>query len=287
MTKHVLTLEANKTGRDFVIGDLHGALSPLLNLLDRVKFDPQVDRLISVGDLVDRGPNNVECLKLLLEPWFFAVRGNHEQLFTLADSNPLMYDIWKRNGGGWAISKEDHAFFREKCSELPSVINVRLRDDTYAHIIHAELPPGVTVRTADLLDEDFVRDTLLNEFDHYGFEMLYWCRVRFRHLSAGASNLQPFDKVRRVVKYDVDTNVYTHNPELTCVISGHTIVQHPITVLGQTNIDTGAFMSLRDGRSWTALTVVELNSWSFYQATETEFRTVQPLVVNMENLNNE
>ena len=39
----------------FVVGDLHGCYTLLMNELDKVSFDPARDLLISVGDLVDRG----------------------------------------------------------------------------------------------------------------------------------------------------------------------------------------------------------------------------------------
>ncbi len=64
----------------WVVGDLHGCYTLLINELDKIKFDPASDLLISVGDMVDRGAENVECLDLINQPWFRAVRGNHEQM---------------------------------------------------------------------------------------------------------------------------------------------------------------------------------------------------------------
>lgn len=78
----VIRHEANQTGRDFVVGDLHGCRSMLDDLLAKVSFDGTRDRLFSVGDLVDRGPDSQGCLALLLEPWFFAVLGNHEAMLS-------------------------------------------------------------------------------------------------------------------------------------------------------------------------------------------------------------
>ncbi|MGV6380979.1 metallophosphoesterase, partial [Escherichia coli] len=57
----------------FVVGDLHGCYTLLMNELGKVSFDPACDLLISVGDLVDRGAENVECLELITMPWFRAV----------------------------------------------------------------------------------------------------------------------------------------------------------------------------------------------------------------------
>ncbi|GIK74438.1 MAG: serine/threonine protein phosphatase [Chloroflexota bacterium] len=74
-------LAENRTGRDIVIGDLHGHADRLLRLMDRERFDPARDRIIACGDLADRGPASRRCLNLLSEPWFFSVRGNHDQHF--------------------------------------------------------------------------------------------------------------------------------------------------------------------------------------------------------------
>jgi len=107
---YVKTMPANLSGRDFVVGDLHGCLSDLLLLLDKVQFEKTKDRLLSVDDLVDRGPDSWGCLSLLEEPWFYAVKGNHEDL--LLDYVKKSGEISKyfpsdfvNNGGGWFFDK--------------------------------------------------------------------------------------------------------------------------------------------------------------------------------------
>lgn len=71
---------ANIRGRDLAVGDIHGHFQRLQQCLDAVGFDPAVDRLFSVGDLVDRGPHSEAALDWLAQPWFHAVQGNHEAL---------------------------------------------------------------------------------------------------------------------------------------------------------------------------------------------------------------
>jgi serine/threonine protein phosphatase 1 len=84
ITPRVQHYSANTVGRDFVIGDLHGCRSLLDFALDNVSFDTRIDRLFSVGDLVDRGPSNEACLALLDEPWFYPVMGNHDAMLLAA-----------------------------------------------------------------------------------------------------------------------------------------------------------------------------------------------------------
>jgi serine/threonine protein phosphatase 1 len=73
-----LRIPANTVGRDFVVGDLHGHRSLLEQALDGMAFDRRRDRVLSVGDLIDRGPESLATLSLIEEPWFHAVLGNHE-----------------------------------------------------------------------------------------------------------------------------------------------------------------------------------------------------------------
>lgn len=109
----VLKLPKNTKGRDFVVGDIHGAFDLLDKALEEVGFDPAKDRLISVGDLIDRGKNSRRCLDYLEQPWFYALRGNHEDIFMDMCYKDGRLNIAKanfnarRNGAGW-LKKRKH-----------------------------------------------------------------------------------------------------------------------------------------------------------------------------------
>ncbi|WP_350339245.1 metallophosphoesterase [Zhongshania sp. BJYM1] len=62
--------EPNLNGKDFFVGDLHGYYKDLIVKLDHIGFDRCCDRLFCVGDLGDRGPQSLECLRLIHDPWF-------------------------------------------------------------------------------------------------------------------------------------------------------------------------------------------------------------------------
>jgi serine/threonine protein phosphatase 1 len=65
--------------RTIVIGDIHGCFDELVELLDEVDLHPD-DLLVSVGDLVDRGPAPGEVVRLFRErPNSVVVMGNHER----------------------------------------------------------------------------------------------------------------------------------------------------------------------------------------------------------------
>lgn len=67
--------EKNTQGKDYCVGDIHGCFSKLQEQLHVIGFNEKVDRLFSVGDLVDRGPESEEFWDWLRKPWFHAVRG--------------------------------------------------------------------------------------------------------------------------------------------------------------------------------------------------------------------
>lgn len=155
-------LPANTNGRDFVVGDLHGCRTALAGALSLLDFDVSHDRLFSVGDLVDRGPESSDCLALLREPWFHAVRGNHEELM-LAHAGPDHtggsiedMELHLRNGGQWLAnlvpwSKNLRSLFA-KAAALPHVLVVGDGPDRF-HVLHAQLPlsaAGTTLTDTDV-----------------------------------------------------------------------------------------------------------------------------------------
>jgi len=80
--RHRTLFESEIQGKDvLIIGDVHGCLDEMLSLLEIAKQRTNKNLVtILVGDMVNKGPKNIEMLDYLMEnESFYCVRGNHDQ----------------------------------------------------------------------------------------------------------------------------------------------------------------------------------------------------------------
>jgi serine/threonine protein phosphatase 1 len=160
--KRCVRLARNLRGRDLVVGDLHGHRSLLERELDRLRFDPTRDRVLSVGDLIDRGPESIATLSLIVEPWFHAVLGNHELMLL----NYLGYyssrihsrKTFPTGGGEWineAMGKHRKLVARlaDRVAALPLSIHVEAA--VPFNVMHGDLQP-IGAKLSDLFRDETV-----------------------------------------------------------------------------------------------------------------------------------
>lgn len=153
-------LKKNTQGKDYVVGDLHGCYNQLMKQLQEINFDFDKDRLIAVGDLIDRGEDSLKCLELVFEPWFYSVRGNHCELMfdAILSGCKGSLNCWLSNGGDWIVDTTDDeltdirntilAIYESNL--LPLAIEVDT-DEGLVGIIHGK-PPALWCQT-------MIRDT--------------------------------------------------------------------------------------------------------------------------------
>lgn len=202
--------DRNVQGRDFVVGDIHGMFRALDYKLSEVHFDEQYDRLFSVGDLIDRGPDSAEFEAWLSKPWFHAVRGNHEQM--LIDSMKEGFEsniagIYYANGGDWffGLPEVEQQCYAIQLDELPYAIEIDTPQGKVG-LVHAEVP----------LNDWELFKSLYDDNEDYFNSVLIWSRNRISS------------------KYTEPVN------GIDVVFCGHTPVKE-ITYLGNVvYLDTGA-----------------------------------------------
>ena len=242
-------LPANKNGRDFVVGDLHGCLDLLEEQLERQQFDTQRDRLFSVGDLIDRGPDSLGCLRLLRQSWFHAVVGNHEGMllnyFSLRNSYPHKSTVLLLNGGDWVtrLESNEQEELREdllpRVLSLPYVITVEDELETF-HVAHAEL----------LLNDDCLSESRLSRM----VNELTWSRrlVYQVDLDASSERHTPFGALSISHK--------PWEPRMALRFVGHTPLSVLVMHRSHLFIDGGAFLR-KDGTCLHVIEVANAHAW--------------------------
>jgi serine/threonine protein phosphatase 1 len=90
--------------RTFVIGDIHGCAATLRSLVDESLRPSSEDRIILLGDLIDRGPDSKGVLDFIFQlrqrgMRVDSVRGNHEQMCLQSADDHDELDMWCANGG--------------------------------------------------------------------------------------------------------------------------------------------------------------------------------------------
>lgn len=210
----------------YVVGDIHGCYSLLMDALANVNFNFEQDLLISVGDIVDKGPQSYQCLELIEKKWFTMVRGNHEELCIQGNYNSFFRKIHKKYGGEWFYALENTARNQivAKLKKLPIMLELHTRRKKIG-IVHGDiqlddwnaLKARVEAKNSD------VTNTFLTYAD------VLWGRSRIKN-SKDYGTIQNIDEV----------------------YLGHTVVETMVKRNNCFYIDTGAYQSNR-------LTLVKLD----------------------------
>lgn len=209
----------NWHGRDFFVGDLHGCYVELIQKMDEVNFDKAVDRIFSVGDLVDRGMDSELSLLWVKKPFFHAVQGNHENMSIRYPLGNMDTDNYFRNGGGWmiALEKDEQLLFSEAFSALPMMIEVETKYGLVG-VVHAEVAG--------------------DDWD--------WCKGNIHDKGVRQQVMWSRDKITFAEQDRIKNIDY--------VVVGHTPLQKPARLGNVFYIDTGCVF----GRELTFITIDEL-----------------------------
>jgi serine/threonine protein phosphatase 1 len=198
----------NETGRDFVVGDLHGMFAILKKLMKTVNFDPAKDRLFSLGDLIDRGMTPEDAKQWWGKPWFQAIMGNHEDMLINRKKHA---SVWFANGGGWwfKIPEGKQPEYDECVKQLPTVLEIETNDGKVG-LVHADI-----------------------EGDHWG---KFVASVESDHPEVRRVALWSRSRIHKFQRMGVESTV----AEIDHVYIGHTVVDDVVDVGNVHFIDTGA-----------------------------------------------
>jgi predicted phosphodiesterase len=128
-------------GRTIVVGDIHGCYDELMALLEKANFS-ESDRVVSVGDLIAKGPKNREVLQVFMtDSRFSTVIGNHDLQL-------------RRRWSGEDVDlkpaqKETHKELKGERDAYTSFLNrLPFMIDLGTHlVVHAGLRPGVELHS--------------------------------------------------------------------------------------------------------------------------------------------
>src|SRR5262245_15404201 len=140
----------------YVIGDIHGRPQLLDRLIGNVPWDVHSDKIVFLGDLIDRGPDAPGVVDRVMElmesnPNVIVLRGNHEQmLLDCLDYGDLQWLI-PENGGlatltGYGIDLDSLNYVSHILIPANPVEFMRglpyYHEDELAIYVHAGLIPG-------------------------------------------------------------------------------------------------------------------------------------------------
>ena len=218
-------------GKLYAVGDIHGCYNLLMSRLNVIGFDFKNDLLVAVGDLVDRGIQNQECIALLDQPWFASVKGNHEDLVIMGAINKSYYNCHIQNGGEWfyGLDYQAQQEIIKKLKTLPIALEVNHNGKKYG-FVHGHIEQNDWQEfKSDLSNFDQAKHII--EHKRFPTELAMWGRDRF----------------------DTDNLYYTHVSGVDAVIMGHTVTTKPFKRDNCYYIDTGAV-------HWGTMTILDLAS---------------------------
>lgn len=204
-------LSNNRNGKLWAVGDLHGCYTAFMNLLKKIGFDFENDLVVAVGDLVDRGSENIECIELIFNDWFKAIQGNHEDLCIYGLINQSHKDCHIANGGQWFydLNRSTQLKIIEALVELPIALEVEHKNKKYG-FVHGHIEQNDWNEFKSILSD--------HKMKNHASQRALWGRERLGDLSGK----------------------YTHVEGIEAVVMGHSVVNVPYKQHNCYYIDVGS-----------------------------------------------
>lgn len=227
-------------GRSIAIGDIHGGLKALIELLEKIKVRPE-DELIFLGDYVDGWSDSANVVSYLIElaqqNTCIFLRGNHDDLVYQWLKTGELNEKWLEHGGQSSIDA-----YRNFSSEEKEK-HIKFFEEMFNYYIDKENRLFVHAGFTNLHGPD-------REYHDTGF---YWDRTLWEMALSLDENIQPrdFNYPKRLQIFDE-------------IFIGHTPVtrineNQPVKRASIWNVDTGAAFKGK-------LSAIDVNSKEIWQS---------------------
>lgn len=163
-----------KNGRLLAVGDIHGCYAKLVDLMEKVAPAAE-DRLVFLGDYIDRGSESRQVIEYLLDlkkrlPRTVCLRGNHEQMLLEALTGEIeAVGLFLFNGGTATVTSYGGDLDRLPAEHLDFLRALPLYHEEDEFIfVHAGLRPGVALEEQDPQDLLWIRREFLDSDYDWG-----------------------------------------------------------------------------------------------------------------------
>ena len=222
--------------RIMAIGDVHGQYEKLKTLMRRIKFDPAQDILVFLGDLMDRGPESLQCLDYVMHfqkqhpEAVICLMGNHERemldYFDALAKTRDELDVrllnrtsqWLVYGGDKTLPQLQELGPKALRHRLDYVRNLPLyyRIGDY-YFCHAGVKPGVPLDQQQEKDLIWIRDEFYNGYN--GKETVIVGHTPIQNLQYMFKDIA-WDKYPVIRENNIilcDTGAYMEGGRLSCI----------------------------------------------------------------------
>jgi len=221
-------------GRTIVIGDVHGCLDELEDLLKTVDRRSD-DRVLIVGDLVDRGPDSIGVIRYCIENGIESIMGNHDEKHV---RHARKMEIHPDSRVGFKTEAEREMWRQLSTEELVwlSSLPSMVRLDTHLVVVHAGMLPQLSPEVQ--LERVMHRCRYVEQRVDKKTGQLCWemARMKIVETEQGNGFLRPVDSVYWTSVWSgPDSVLYGHN-----VTKGPAIEQEQVWKPYCVGLDTGA-----------------------------------------------
>ena len=164
--------------KTYVVGDIHGSLRKLRNLVARCErhADGGSMRFVFLGDYIDRGPDSRGVVEYLMDLQStmcadaIYLMGNHEALALAAVDSGMHAANWLSNGGDMTLRSYGASSARDLPAEHVAWFRALRRqyDDGRRFFVHAGVNPAKPLDAQDDHDMIWIREPFLSDERDYG-----------------------------------------------------------------------------------------------------------------------